>query len=807
MKITYSWIKHYVPELDVPPQEFADRMTMSGTKVAAWERVDRNLEQVVIGQVKAVNRHPDAESLMLVTVDIGREAAIQCITSAENIRPGDKVAVALVGGKVVRLHDAVNEGNDGVRIRRETIRGIISEGVLCGVEELGFTREQADDSPAYEIYIFDEDAQIGEDAVEVLQLSDVLFTFEPTPARKDCFRVLGLAREVAAVFGLEFREPEMRFRENGERVEDYLSVRVRDGVACPRYCARVVKNIRIGPSPRWMQRWLISAGIRPVNNLVDITNFVMEEVGQPILAFDLESLSGHQLVLEYAEDGHKFRTLDGQLRNVGSRTLMLCDSQMPIGIAGIMGGPTTKVSGSGRTIVLEAACLDGAYIRRTSKRLGLSTEISRRFARGLDANYAEEGLNRACRLIDELGCGEVVGGMIDECSTVVGSRRISFQPEWVNRHLGTDISREEMLSILKTLGCGYDEINNDIITPVGRQDIESIAELAGEISRLYGYDRIPVTIPRVETTRGSLPLKMKIEAIAGNLAEFYGYSQIMTYSFDDPAVFDRLRLPPDSPLRNAVRIREPLSPERSILRTTSAGHMFSTLALNAARKHRHVCLYEMANIYLPGDLSREELPDVRMQFTLASYGRGDFFSLKGIVEEFLRRTGLKQPAGYDPASAKTWLHPGRQADILYEETVIGYIGEVHPLVAADYGIPERTVMAVIDMPEIVKRADFRHRFTGLNRYGRQNRDLNLLVQEEMPAAKVRSCILGLAGPALEKLELTDVYRGAQVEAGVKSMTWHLRFQASDHDISDDEVRHIMEKILRGLLENRIVPRR
>ena len=807
MKITYSWIKQYVPDLDVTPQEFARRMTMSGTKVSSFVRMDRNLEQIVIGRVKAVNRHPDAENLFVITVDIGAEAAIQCITAAGNLKIGNKVAVALVGGKVERLHDSPQPNPAGVRIRRETIRGLISEGILCSVEELGFTRELTDDSPDYGIFIFDEDAEVGADAVKALDLSDVIFTIEPPMARKDCFRVLGIAREVAAVFGLSFREPDVRFEENGEKIEDYLSVRVKDGVACTRYCARVVKNLKLGPSPRWMQRLLISSGIRPVNNLVDITNYVMEEYGQPILAFDLESLVGHQLVLEHAEDGHKFRTLDGQLRNVSAETLMLCDGQMPIGIAGIMGGASIKVSESGRNIVLEAACFDGAYIRRMSKQLGLSTEISRRFARGLDANYAEDGLKRACQLIEELGCGEVVGGMIDECSTVVGSRRIAFSPERINRTLGTDISAEEMLEILGRLGCRYDEVNHDIITPIGRQDIEGEAELAGEISRLYGYDRIPVTIPRVETTRGSLPLKMKIEAIAGNLAEFYGYSQIMTYSFDDPATFDRLRLPEDSPLRRSIRLQNPLSPEKSILRTTAVGHMLSTLALNVQRKHRRVSLYELANVYISVNPHTVELPDERMQFIAGAYGRGDFFSLKGIAEEFFRRVGMKEPVHYDPSAGIPFLHPGRQAAMVYQGEAVGFLGEVHPLVSESYGIPERVTLVVIDMPKIVERADFTQKFSGLNRHERISRDLDLLVLEAVPAGDVEMWIRTVAGDALERLELADVYRGPQVPEGFKSMTWHLRFQAEGYDITDEEVNRILGRFRRDPEERGIVMRR
>ncbi len=788
------------------PQEFADVMTMSGTKVSAWERIDRNLEQIVVGKIRWMMKHPDAENLTIVTVDIGTDRPIQCITAADNIKQGDRVPVALVGGKVDRLHDSEESGSDGVRIQRETIRGMVSEGVLCSVKELGFIRETTDDSPAYEIFVFDEEAEVGADAVKILGLSDVLFTIEPPSARKDCFRVLGLAREVAAVFGLPFRDPAVRFAENEEKIEDYLTVKVRDGVLCPRYCARVIKNVQLGPSPRWMQRMLVSCGIRPVNNLVDITNFVMEEYGQPLLAFDLDSLNGHTLILEHGEDGNKFRTLDGQLRNVGSQTLMLCDSQMPIGIAGIMGGARTKVSESGRNIVLEAACFDGAYIRRMSSQLELTTEISKRFARGLDANYAEDGLNRACQLIEELGCGEIVGGMIDECSTVVGSRRISFTPDWINHLLGTRIPREEMLELLSRLGCEYDPVNNDIITPIGRQDLESEAELAGEISRLYGYDKIPVTIPRVETTRGSLPLKMKIEQIAGNLAEFYGYSQIMTYSFDDPVVFDRLRLPEESPLRDAIRIQNPLSEELSIMRTTSIGHMLSTLGLNAERKHRHFSAYEIANIYIPRDLSRSELPEERTQFTLGAYGRDDFFAMKGIAEEFLRRTGLRDTPVYDPASEKPFLHPGRQANIVYDGQIIGFLGEVHPLVAEDYGILQRVTIAVLDLPEIVSRASFEPHFTGLNRHTRISRDINLLVQEKTPAGNVRRWILDQAGDLLERLELADVYQGEQIGKGLKSMTWHLRFQASDHDITEEEAARSIERILRGLTNHKVVLR-
>ncbi|MDD6211805.1 MAG: phenylalanine--tRNA ligase subunit beta [Clostridiales bacterium] len=794
MKITLSWIQSYVPELNVSAQEFVDRMTMSGIKVTGYERTDRNLEKIVIGQIVSCEHHPDAENLMVCQVNTGEEV-IQCITSASNIKAGDKVPVALEGGKVEMIHDSRAKGRDGARINKEVIRGMESQGVLCSVEELGFTREQVSDAPAYEIFVLDEDAEVGADAIKTLGLSDIIFNFEPASARKDCYRVLGIAREAAAIFGHKFVAPSVEIKTNGEKIEDYLTVKVKDGVLCPRYCARVVKNVQLGPSPRWMQQRLISCGIRPVNNLVDITNYVMEEYGQPILAFDLDSLSGHEIRLEKSEDGNKFRTLDGQLRNVDSQTLMLCDSLMPIGIAGIIGGASTKVEESGRTIVLEAACFDGAYIRKISRKLNLTTEISSRFARGLDANYAEEGLNRACQLMEELGCGEVVGGMIDECSTVVGSRRIEFHPDWINHHLGTNIPEEDMIHYLESLGFEYDKTSHDMITPAGRQDILEEADMMGEVVRLYGYDKVPTTIPRVETTRGSLPLKMQIENIARNLAEFYGYSQIMTYSFESPEVFDRLRIPENSSLRRAIRIQNPLSESYSIMRTQSVGSMMNALSLNAERKHRHVRFYELANIYLPRDLERNELPDERMQFTLGTYGGDDFFTVKGIMEEFLRQTGLRGELIYDPENRKPYLHPGRQAALVYEGTVIGYMGEVHPRISESYNISDRVTIAVIDMPEIVLRADFSYSYHGVNLHAKVCRDLSILLDEKTRVGSVEAVIRKHGGNFLEHFEMVGkIYRGQPLPEQTKSVTYRLRFQAQDHDLTGEEVQAVLDEI-------------
>ena len=809
MKITYSWIRSYVPELNVSAEEFADRMTMAGTKVTGFDRTDSNLKNIVVGQIVKRERHPYAPELYVYQVNTGSRQ-IQVVSKAAYLNPGDKVPVALEGGRIVKLNGSMIIRPDGINVQKGSIRGVESEGILCSVDELGFSREEATDEVTNGVYVFPADTAVGADAVEELGLSDVIFTFEPASARKDCYRVLGIAREAAAVFGKKFVEPSVEVKANGEDITDYLKVKVHDGVICQRYCARVVKNVQLGPSPHWMQQRLISCGIRPVNQLVDITNYVMEEYGQPILAFDLDSLAGHEIHLEHSEDGNKFRTLDGQWRNVGAKTLMLCDAQQPFGIAGIMGGERTKVEENGHTIVLEAACFDGAYIRRATKRLNLTTEISRRFARGLDANYAEEGLNRACQLMEELGCGEVVGGMIDECSTVVGTRRIEFHPDWINHHLGTSIPREEMLGYLYSLGFQYDEESGDLITPPGRQDIMEEAEVAGEVVRLYGYDNVPITIPRVETTRGQLPLRNQLEDTARRFAEFNGYSQIMTNPMEDPAVFDRLRIPDRDPLRNVVRIQNPLDEEHSIMRTQSVHGMLEVLGTNAANRHRHVRLYELSNVYLPRNLERNELPEERMQLTFGTYNGDDFFALKGLLQGFLHQVGmpvLRKMDGiglhtyleFKNEQARNYLHPGRQAEIYYGTKKIGFIGEVHPKVSESYGIADRVYLAVLDMQSILLLRKQENHYHELNRYAKVVRDLSVLTQEHVTAASIEANISRVAGEQLENLEMAcPVYRGSGLPAGTKSVTYHLRFQAADHDITGPEVQQAMERIRRYL---------
>ena len=632
MNTSLSWIKAYVPELEVTAQEFTDAMTLSGSKVEGFTKMDADLEKIVIGQIKKIEKHPDADKLIICQVDIGEESPIQIVTGAPNVKEGDKVPVVLDGGRVAGGHDGKMTPG-GIRIKKGKLRGIESNGMMCSIEELGSTRDMYPEAPEYGIYIFPETAEVGADAIEVLGLHDVEFEFEITSNRVDCYSTLGLARETAVTFHKEFKAPEVHVKGCGGDVNDYIKVEVQDHDLCSRYCARVVKNIRLAPSPEWMQRRLASVGIRPINNVVDITNYVMEEYGQPMHAYDLDKIADKKIVVRRATHDEKFVTLDGQERTLDENVLMICDGEKAVGMAGIMGGENSMITDDVKTMLFEAACFDGTNIRLSSKRVGLRTDASGKFEKGLDPNNAQAAIDRACQLIEELDAGDVVNGTVDVYPVKREPVRIPFEPDRINALLGTDISKEQMLEYYKPIELEYDEKTNEIVAPTFRQDLFRTADLAEEVARFFGYDNIPTTLPRGEATTGKLPFYLRIEAVARDIAEFCGFSQGMTYSFESPKVFDKLLLPEDARERQAIVISNPLGEDFSIMRTTSLNGMLTSLATNYNRRNKNVRLYEMGNIYLPKSLPLIELPDERMQFTLGMYGDGDFFSMKGIVEE------------------------------------------------------------------------------------------------------------------------------------------------------------------------------
>ena len=798
MNTSLNWIKAMVPGLEVTDQEFRDAMTLSGTKVENFTAFDKNLDKIVVGQIESVEKHPDADKLVICQVNVGSET-VQIVTGAPNIpvgSSGQKVPVVLDGGRVAGGHDGGALPEDGIKIKKGKLRGVESFGMMCAIEELGSSREFYPDAPENGIYILGDDAQVGEDAVHYLGLDDTVFEYEITNNRVDCYSIIGIAREAAATFRKPFTPPVVTETGNAEDINDYVKVDVEATDLCSRYTARLVKNIKLAPSPKWMQRRLASAGIRPINNIVDITNYVMEEYGQPMHAYDYDTLAGGKIVVRRAKDGEKFMTLDGQERTLDSDMLMICDGEKAVGLAGIMGGENSKITDDVKTMLFEAATFDGTNIRKATKRLGLRTDASGKFEKGLDPENALAAMNRACQLIEELGAGEIVGGVVDVYPNKKERVRVPFEPERINALLGTNVSVEEMLGYFKMLELDYDEAKQELIIPTFRQDLLRTADISEEVARFFGYANIPTTLPHGASTMGKISFKQRVEDVAGEIAQFCGFSQAMTYSFESPKVFDKLKLAADAEERKTVVISNPLGEDFSIMRTLPLNGMQNSLATNYNRRNKDVKLYELAKVYVP--VEGEDLPDERVQFTLGFYGDGDFFTMKGVVEEFLEKIGMSARPEYDPEAGKTFLHPGRQAEILYKDTVIGYLGEVHPDVADTYGLGDRTYVAVLDLPEILPFASFDRKYEGIAKFPAVTRDISMVMPKTVLVGEVEKIIEKRGGKLLEKYNLFDIYEGAQIKEGFKSVAYTISFRAKDRTLEDKDIQPIMEKILEDL---------
>lgn len=796
MNTALSWIKSFVPGLDCTAQEYTDAMTLTGTKVEGFERLDEDLDKIVVGQVKKIDKHPDADKLVICQVDIG-DRQIQIVTGAPNVYEGMKTPVCLDGGRVAGGHDG-SRTPGGIKIKKGKLRGIESDGMMCSIEELGSSRDYYPDAPESGLYDMGEDAVVGSDAIEALGLRDVVFEYEITSNRVDCYSIIGIAREAAATFRKDFVLPDIKPTGNNENVNDMISVDVEDEDLCKRYCARMVKNIKLAPSPKWMQRRLAASGIRPINNIVDITNYVMEEYGQPMHAYDYDTIADHKIVVRRAKDKEVFCTLDGQDRTLDSSMLMICDGEKAIGLAGIMGGENSKITDDVKTMLFEAACFDGANIRISAKKAGLRTDASGKFEKGLDPYNAEAAINRACELIEELGAGEVVGGMVDVFPVKPEEKVLPFEPDKYNKLLGTDVSSDEMLKYFDKLEIKYNKSDNTLHIPSFRQDLLRTCDMAEEVARFYGYDKIPVTLPSGESTSGKLSFKLRVESVAREVAQFCGFSQSMNYSFESPKAYDKLLVPENSDLRQAIRILNPLGQDFSIMKTQALNGMLTSLATNYNRKNKNVRLYEIGNIYIPKALPLTELPDERTQFTLGMYGDGDFFTMKGVVEEFFEKVGLDGRITYDPEDKKPFLHPGRQADIIYDGVKVGYLGEVHPQVCENYNIGDRVYYADIDMPYIVEHACFDKKYEGIAKFPTSTRDISLVVDKEVLIGTMENAIIKKGGKLLESCELFDIYEGEQVGEGKKSVAFSLVFRAKDRTLSDTEISEIMDKILAEL---------
>lgn len=800
MDTPISWIKAYVPDLSCTPQEYADKMTLSGTNMESITYLDKNLEKIVVGKIEKIEKHPDAKKLVICQVNVGEKDLVQIVTGAPNVFEGALVPVVLAGGRVAGGHDGSPNPEEGIKIKKGKLRGVVSNGMLCSIEELGSNRDMYPEAPENGIYIFQKDVEPGADAVEALGLRDAVVEFEVTSNRVDCFSMIGLAREAAVTFDKPFYPPVITPTGNAEDVNDYIKVTVEDTDLCPRYTARVVKNIKLAPSPEWMQRRLSAIGIRPINNLVDITNYVMEEYGQPMHAYDLDTIANHEIIVKRAQDGDTFVTLDGQERKLDKDILMICDGEKEVGIAGIMGGENSMVTDEIKTLLFEAATFDGTNIRLSSKRIGLSTDASAKFVKGLDPNNAMEAMNRACQLIEELGCGEVVGGAVDVYPNPVIEKKLPFEPEKMNALLGTDVPEAQMLKYFDQLGLIYDEANRELTIPTFRQDLGCMADLAEEVARFYGYDNIPVTLPRGESTAGKKPFKVRIEDTCRDVAEQNGFCGGMAYSFESPKVFDRLLLSKDAPERQAIEISNPLGEDFSIMRTISLNAMLISLSTNMAHRNKNVRLYEFGNIYLPKELPLKELPEERMQMTLGMYGEGDFFTLKGVLEDIFETLGVDNMIEYLPTKEYPFLHPGRQASVMLGNEKVAYIGQVHPEVMDNYSMKQNAIVAVIDMPVLVAHATFDRKYEAVAKFPAIKRDLSMTVSKEIFVGQLEKIIKKSGGKLLESVELFDVYEGNQIEAGKKSVAYSLTFRAKDRTLEESEINVIVEKILNKLSE-------
>lgn len=805
MNTPLSWIKAYVPELECSVQEYTDAMTLSGTKVEGFEQLDENLDKIIVGKINKIERHPDADKLVVCQVQINEEGEeVQIVTGAPNVEEGQKVPVVLDGGRVATDHGG-NKVPGGTKIKKGKLRGVLSNGMMCSIQELGSDTDMYPDAAEDGIFILSDsknyrDAKIGSDAVALLGLRDTVFEYEVTSNRVDCFGVLGIAREAAATFNKPFCPPTVEVKGNDEKTSDYIDVEIQNEELCSRFIARVVKNIKLAPSPEWMQRRLAACGIRPINNIVDITNYVMEEYAQPMHAYDIDTIEERKIIVRTANDGETFVTLDGNERQLDASMLMICDGKKPVGIAGIMGGENSMITENVHTMLFEAACFDGTNVRLSGKKLGMRTDAQAKFEKGLDPNNTMEAINRACQLIEELGAGEVVGGCVDVYPQKKVEKTVGYDVERINSLLGTEISEEEMISYFERVDLKVNREKKEVVVPTWRQDVDCIADLAEEVARFYGYDKIPVTLPTGEATIGKLSYDLTIENILRSIVEPFGYSEGMTYSFESPKVFEKLMLSQDDKLRESIVIANPLGEDYSIMRTTPLNGMLASLATNYNRRNKSMKLYEMANIYLPKALPLTELPEERKQLTLGMYNAGDFFDIKGTVEAIFEKLGISEVPEYIPGCLHPYLHPGRKADIMFGEAIAGYIGEVHPDVCDNYNIGTKAYVAVLDIKELANRADFDVKYQGIAKYPAITRDISLVMKKDLLAGDVERILRANGSNLLETYHLFDVYEGEQLGKDEKSLAYSIRFRALDRTLEDKDVTQVMDKILKKMEE-------
>ncbi|NFE94010.1 phenylalanine--tRNA ligase subunit beta [Clostridium botulinum] len=781
MKVPFSWLQDYV-DINVSPKELGDKLTLTGSQLEELIIQGDVIDKVVTGKITEIEKHPDADKLSICQVDIGTET-IQIVTAATNMKEQDVVPVALHGSTLA----------DGTKIKKGKLRGVPSNGMFCSEEELGI----AGDEPVHGLMILPTDTKLGVELKELLKLNKAILDFEITSNRPDCLSIVGMARETAAALRTTYKMPNLEYKVSGNgNVESELNVEVKDDL-CLRYMARKVKNVKVKPSPGWMQERLLEAGIRPIDNIVDITNFVMLELGQPMHAYDAREISTNKIVVERSESGEKFITLDEVERELDDSMLCIKDDNKIVGLAGIMGGLNSEIKEDTTEVIFESANFDGTNIRVNSKKLNLRSEASGRFEKDIDPNLAKLAIDRACALICELGAGEVVEGTIDIYNKKKEEGKVVVDSNWVNKFLGTDLSKEEMKKCLDSVDL-FTEIDGDnlnVTAPTFRIDIAIKEDIAEEIARIHGYDVIPATIFSVATSREPKYRKRLLDDKVVMLATGSGLNQSISYSFVSPKVFDKINVPEDSELRNVVKIKNPLGEDYSVMRTTTIPSMMECLGRNYSRNNDYVRLFEMAKIYIKNE-DETKIPTERNILTIGMYGDCDYLDLKGAVENIVEGLGIKN-SKYERESENVSYHPGKTAKLVIGKNVVGTLGEVHLDVTENYGIDVPCFIAELNLDALYESADMDRKYKALPKFPAVTRDIALLVEDSILVQEIEECIRKAGGNLVEKVQLFDIYKGKQIPDGKKSIAYAIAYRA-DKTLTDKEVNKVHDKILRSL---------
>ncbi|MDY2969437.1 MAG: phenylalanine--tRNA ligase subunit beta [Butyricicoccus pullicaecorum] len=792
MKLPLSWLKDYTNIDGISLKEYAAALTMSGSKVEGIENLGAEIDNVVTGEILSVEKHPDSDHLVICQLNVGQEEPVQIVTGAPNITPETVGCICPVA-----LHKSTLPG--GVKITKGKLRGVESNGMMCSFQELGIDHGCVPYACENGILLLPEGTPVGADIKDVLGLNEDVVEFEITSNRPDCLSMIGLARETAATFDRPFAVHEPVVKGCGDDIKNYISVEVKEPELCPRYTAKVVKNIKIEPSPAWLRERLNAAGVRPINNIVDITNYVMLEYGQPMHAFDYACLSDGKIVVRRPVEGEAIQTLDGQDRAITNEMLAICDGSKPVAVAGVMGGANSEITDSTKTVVFESACFHGATVRITAKALGMRTEASGRFEKGLDPSLTMPALLRACELVEELGAGEVIDGVIDVYPGKQPAKTLPFEPEKINALLGIDLTPEQQIAYLERLEFRVED--GVIIVPDFRVDIARMCDVAEEVARMYGYDNIPTTLYAGEMVQGEYTPKQQLERDASAVCRMAGFDEAMSHSFISPKFYDAINLPADDVRRISTTILNPLGEDFSVMRTTVLPSMLDNLAHNHAHRNPTASLFEMGTIYTPsikdGKADPEVLPHEEKILTLGTYGQMDFFQFKGVIEAICRELNVKD-VSFVPEKTNPSYHPGRCAKVYAGEAYVGVFGAVHPLVSKKYGIGGEVLAAELAIDALFAASDNTKLYQPLPKFPASTRDIAVLCDDEIPVASLEKAIRNAAGSLLENVSLFDVYKGDQIPAGKKSVAYSMSLRAADRTLTDEECDAAMKKAIAAL---------